>query len=427
MIFTKYIIEIRASIISVLILSIATTQSQGMLIGDHISDFELKQMLNYSSDKARLTDFTDNKALLVDFWFTACASCIESFPKLDSIQKEFKDDLNVLLVTFETKEKVLKTFNTIKRISHVKLPSVVADTLMHLIFPHMSAPHEIWISKDGKIKAITDHRDVTRSNIKTLIEGKELNLPVKKDNMEYSLFSPAKPLELDKIFKSTVISAHQPGLPSFDGMYVHPDNGFLRAQATNTDFQSLYVIAYNQLGKSFNYNRFIIDSNVVKRLKLNESAGERNTYCYESWWRDTSRMKACSEMQNELDHFFNLNSSFEKREMPCIVLRQKSSKKAFINSSAGLREDVYYNNDTLFLDNVYLKYPAEAVLNYGKFAWSPLQFFDEIGYDGKVTMRLPKKFESIGQANRFLKDFDLEVVIENRWLDVIVIKDNANL
>jgi thiol-disulfide isomerase/thioredoxin len=132
-----------------------------MLVGDRISGFELKQMLNYPSEKARLTDFTNNKALLVDFWFTACSSCIESFPKLDSIQKEYKDDLNILLVTFETKEKVLKIFNTIKRISHVKLPSVVADTLMHLIFPHVSAPHEIWIGKDGKIKAITDHRSVT--------------------------------------------------------------------------------------------------------------------------------------------------------------------------------------------------------------------------------------------------------------------------
>lgn len=424
MLFAKYKAKIRVFIMSVLILSIATTQSQGMLVGDRISDFELKQMLNYTPAKARLTDFTNDKALLVDFWFTACTSCIESFPKLDSIQKEFKDDLNVLLVTFETKEKVLKTFNTIKRISHVKLPSVVADTLMHLIFPHVSSPHEIWIGKDGKIKAITDHRAITRDNIKTLIAGKELDIPVKKENMEYSLFaSPGKALELDKIFKTTVISSHQQGLPSFNGMYVHPDNGFLRAQVTNDNLQSLYLMAYDQLGKGFNYSRFIIDSNALVRFK--DSVDGRNIYCYDSWWKDTSRIKACAEMQNELDRFFNLSSTLEKRKMPCMVLRQKGTKKRFIISSAGLMQDAYYDKDTLFLDNVYLKYPADAILNSGMYAWAPFQFLDGTGFEGKVTMRLPKKFESIEQVNRFLKDFDLEVVVEDRWQDVIIIKDNV--
>lgn len=424
MLFAKYKVEIRALIISALILSIATTQSQGMLVGDHISDFELKKMLNYAPGKARLTDFTDNKALLIDFWFTACSSCIESFPKLDSLQKKFKDDLNILLVTFETKEKVLKTFNTIKRISHVKLPSVVADTLMHLIFPHVSAPHEIWIGKDGKIKAITDHRSVTRDNIKLLIAGKELNLPVKKDNMEYSFSEPlVKNLDMDKVYKSTIISAYQPGLPSYDGMYVNPENCLLRAHATNVDFQNLYIIAYDQWGKGFNYSRFIIDSSVVERLK--ETEDQKNSFCYDSWWHDTSRIKACAEMQNELDHFFNLTSSFDKRKIPCVVLRQTGTQKRFITTPTNVRQDSYYDKDTLCLDNVYLKYPIDGIFNFGRYAWSPFQFFDETGFYGKITIRLPKKFESIEQVNHFLKDFDLEVVIEDRWQDVIIIKDNT--
>lgn len=423
MIYTKYKVEIRVFIIYALLLSITTTQSQGMLVGDRISDFELKQILNYSPEQARLTDFTNNKALLIDFWFTACTSCIESFPKLDSIQKEFKDDLNILLVTFETKEKVLKTFSTFKRISHVKLPSVVADTLLHLIFPHTSAPHEIWIGKDGRIKAVTDHRAVTRNNIRTLIAGKELNLPIKKDNMNYSLSDPLiKKLNLDKIYKSTIISAHQPGLPSSDGMYVNPDNGFLRVQATNADFQSLYIMAYDQWGKGFNYSRFIIDSSVMKRLR--ETEDEQNTFCYDSWWRDTSRIVACAEMQNELNHFFNLTSYSEKRKIPCIVLRQTGSKKRFISANPSGNEDAYYEKDVYVLENVYLKYPVISVFNYGKYSWGPFQFFDETGFQGKVTIRLPKKFESVEQTNHFLKDFDLEVTIEDRWQDVIVIRDN---
>jgi len=394
-----------------------------MLVGDRISDFELKQILNHSPEQARLTDFTNNKALLIDFWFTACASCIEGFPKLDSIQKEFKDDLNILLVTFETKEKVLKTFSTLTRISDVKLPSVVADTLMHLIFPHTSAPHEIWIGKDRKIKAITDHRSITRNNIKSLIAGKTLNLPVKKDNLEYSSSTPLiKTLDIDKVYKSTIISAHQTGLPSSDGMYVEPNTGFLRAQATNVGFQNLYLLAYDQWNKSFNYSRFIIDSSVMKRFK--ETDDEQNNFCYDSWWRDTSKATACAEMKTELDQFFNLTSYTEKRKTPCIVLRQTGLKKRFISPDPTGKGDAYYENGSYFLENIYLKYPVISVFNYGKYSWSPFQFFDETGFEGKVTIRLPQKFESVEQVNGFLKDLDLEVFFEDRWLDVIIIKDN---
>ncbi|HTN05692.1 hypothetical protein [Agriterribacter sp.] len=424
--FSIYQVYLCVLVVTLWMLSISRASSQGLQVDDPIINLEVKRIVNYPVESARLTDFVGKKALLIDFWFAACTSCIESFPKLDSIQKEFKDDLNILLVTFETKEKTLRTFNTIDKIKHVKLPSVVADTLLHLIFPHASAPHEIWVDRQGKIKAITDHTSINRNNIRSLIAGEELNLPVKKDNMEYSVFDLLiKSLDLDKMLKYNVISSHQPGLPASDGMYLHPDNGFLRAQATNVNFQSLYIMAYDQWGKGFNYNRLIIDGSVLVRLK--ETEDKRNTFCYDSWWRDTSRAKACSEMQNELDHFFNLTSYLENRKVPCLVLRKTGTQRRFISNQSTERQGIFYVSDTLCFENVYLKYPVENVLNYGRYAWAPSQFIDETGYEGKVNIQLPRSFESIAQVNRFLKNFDLEVTIEDRWLDVIIIKDNAKL
>ena len=171
-------------------------------MGNRCPDIEIKRILNYTSDRARLSDFIGTKALLIDFWFSYCPACLESFPKLDSIQKEFKDDLNILLVTYEPKEKMLGTFNRFDRIKHIKLPSVFSDTLLNLIFPHRSSPHEIWIDKHGEIKAITDHTEVNRANISALIAGRDLNLPVKKDNMDYSAELPLiSTLNKEKILK----------------------------------------------------------------------------------------------------------------------------------------------------------------------------------------------------------------------------------
>ncbi len=405
-----------------MVFQFSTAGAQGLQIGDPIISAEVKRILNYSSDHARLTDFVDGKALLIDFWFTTCTSCIESFPKLDSIQKEFKDDLNILLVTFETEEKTIRTFNTINRIRHVKLPSVVQDTLLHLIFPHTSAPHEIWVDKTGIIKAITDHRPVNRENIRRLIAGEELNLPVKKDNMGYAMAEPLiDHIDRDKLIKHSLIASHDPGLPASTGLYIHPDNGFLVSQATNGHLRSLYILAYNQWAKGFNYNRFIIDETVLKRCGNPE--GDRNVYCYDAWWKDTSRASACLEMQAEFDRFFNVKSHTEMRKMPCMVLRQKGNGRRFKSIAEAGREETYYHKDTLFLKNVYLKYPIETIINYGRYSWSPFQFIEETGYEGKVNICLPGKYESIDQVNRFLHDVDLEVSLEERWMEVIVIQD----
>jgi thiol-disulfide isomerase/thioredoxin len=413
---------IRVSNVIVSLFLISNVKAQGLQIGDRISNFEIKSILNYESDNARLTDFIKGKALLIDFWFTACSSCIESFPKLLSIQEEFKDDLNILLVTYESKEKALKTFNNIKRISHVKLPSVVADTLLHLIFPHLSAPHGIWVDKNGKVKAVTDHRPINRENIHSLIKGEELNLPIKKDNFDFSFEQPfINTLDKSKTLEYSYFSTFQPGIPSSDGFYVDPVSGFLKVKGTNGHLQSLYILAYNQWGKGFNYNRMIMDSSVSNRFK--ESEDNQNVFCYENWWRDTSKAKACIEMQKDLDRYFNLKSYTEKRRMPCIILREIGTQKRYMIVNLSEREDAYKQKDTFYLKNVYLQYPIANIFNYGRYAWAPFQFYNETGYHGKVNIRLPSKFENIDQVNRYLKEFDLGVTIEDRWQEVIVIKE----
>src|SRR5690606_20385860 len=87
------------------------------------------------------------------------------------------------------------------------------------------------------------------------------------------------------------------------------------------------------------------------------------------------------------------------------------------------RANVYKQRGTLFLWNVQLKNPIKNLLNYGRYAWSPFQIIDETGYNGRVSFQLPGEFKNFAQVNHFLKDFDLEVILEYRWQDVIVIKE----
>lgn len=408
-------------LITLLLLSISTIKAQGLQVGNRCPDIEIKRILNYTSDRARLSDFIGTKALLIDFWFSYCTACLESFPKLDSIQKEFKDDLNILLVTYEPKEKMLGTFNRFDRIKHIKLPSVFSDTLLNLIFPHRSSPHEIWIDKHGEIKAITDHTEVNRANISALIAGRDLNLPVKKDNMDYSAELPLiSTLNKEKILKYDFISTFQEGVSGSIGIYVNPDNGYLQARAKNISIQELYVLAYNKWGSDFNYN-LVFNETKQDELRKLDNKYSTTYYCYESWWRDTCRDEALLEMRRDLDKIFSIKSRIEKRKIPCIVLRKKGSLNRFRSGDPSGKTDVYYKDDTIIVKNVYLKYPVANMFN-GSNPWSPFQFIDETGYLGKISILLPRKFESIAQVNSWLKNVDLELNLEYRWMDIIILK-----
>jgi thiol-disulfide isomerase/thioredoxin len=47
------------------------------------------------------------KPTLINFWFANCMPCIEEMPVLNKIKEKFKDRVNFIAITYETKEKVL--------------------------------------------------------------------------------------------------------------------------------------------------------------------------------------------------------------------------------------------------------------------------------------------------------------------------------
>src|SRR5690606_25869757 len=58
------------------------------------------QVVNHPEGKDTITlnDYRDKKLIILDFWATWCKSCIEGFPNLSRLQKEFPEQLDVLLV-----------------------------------------------------------------------------------------------------------------------------------------------------------------------------------------------------------------------------------------------------------------------------------------------------------------------------------------
>src|SRR5690606_33441091 len=61
------------------------------------------QVVNHPEGKDTITlnDYRDTKLIILDFWATWCVPCIKSLGKLDSLQKQFGEELTVLPATYE--------------------------------------------------------------------------------------------------------------------------------------------------------------------------------------------------------------------------------------------------------------------------------------------------------------------------------------
>jgi len=157
-----------------------------LTIGDQVPDIEFN-MMNYQSPTARLSDFK-GKLVIIDFWASWCWSCLHALPKMDKLQKQYGDKIQVIAVnsiamTGDDSKKVNFILGKYKDTSAFSLPVSYNDSVAGKLFPSYSLPHYVWISQSGEVKAITDASAIKKKNIDAILQNEtvDLDLPVKKD------------------------------------------------------------------------------------------------------------------------------------------------------------------------------------------------------------------------------------------------------
>jgi len=96
---------------------------------------ELTNVINYPVSKIRLSDLK-GKLVILDFWASWCGACTKALPHLDAIQRQLKEQVQIIVVGYEPTKTVQAFFakNAIAR--KVKLPFVTKDSVLKKLFPH---------------------------------------------------------------------------------------------------------------------------------------------------------------------------------------------------------------------------------------------------------------------------------------------------
>lgn len=412
-------------------ITFVSAQLPKLKIGDTLPDVFLPEILKHTQESANLSEFRD-KAILIDFWFTNCTACIAKFPFLDSISKEFNEDLHVLQVTKDSKQKVETFFTSSERWKHINFPCVVNDTVMNALFPHLGEPYYIWIGKDGIVKAMTDGTAVNRENISTLIRGEHLELLTKEENPDKEQFWGLNPLMLDypdvkddllsySFFAKSKGNGFRASLSDVNPVY-NPKNNHYRLRQMGTTFNRLYSTAYGLLSRRDYHPSRIVREDVSKEeyTPSFDSNNRHNVYDYDLIVGYTSIATFFMHMQADLDKYFNVRSSFVKREIEVFVIKEHDSGGSYKSTDLNGFREQYVDGELYVAKNI----PINAfmrMLNTDSPIF-PYQILNETGYTGQISIEVNTDLSDMEKVRKSFQRYGLDLLLEKREMDIILIQ-----
>jgi uncharacterized protein (TIGR03435 family) len=372
--------------------------AQALKVGDNLPNYQLKSVVNYKADSLNFKD-AKGKILIIEFWGTWCSPCIPALQHLDEIKNKFPNDVFVVGISDDSKERLTKFLT--KRVVSVPLASE-ADMRLNGMFAFSMVPHTIIVDKNGKIMAVTSPNEITEEKIKEIIAGKNPKFKPKEDkefDSKIDYFGADESTDYSVIQKSNI-----KGFPSFSrrGSGVFKDR---RISCINLMPQSILQLAFKKSSEST-----IVNLPEAKKAFLPE-----NIYCFDIIVKESDKANLYKIMQVEAMKLFGLKANIEKRVVDVYVLKKiadilkESTKKESSEESSGKGiKAEYVGIDFLvsFITNV-----------VGK------PVVDETNLKGKYDINFEYEEEDPTSLKKVLATLGLKISKEKREVEMLVIEE----
>lgn len=390
-------------------------------IGDEFpAEVAVEHVVNKSGGRLMLSDISD-RILILDFIRTSCVSCLKNLPKLDSIQTKFQDAVSIAIVTPEDEGFLNDFFNKRKSLSPRHLSIICNDSILNQIFPHTYIPHTVWIKK-GKVVAITAPEYVTEENIVEVMNSRSVAWPVKREVFDFdktvsifevnSLNVPA--VSLPRFSYHSGVTGYLSGIPK--AIFRTRDTVRKKAivRLVNYPIIDLYLLASGK-PVSFPISKIILEVENKERFVFDNSKNfrqawiEENVFTYEGCFpisQDNDGIAA--KMIADLNVFFELLVRWERRNLPCYVIRRTPGEKTLPRITD--KKNALPIKTILYLLNNQ---------QYGRV------FFNDSGVDESVLLEIDRDtLNDINLLKKRLGELGLSLSIESREVEVLFITES---
>lgn len=357
------------------------------------------------------------RVAILDFWHTACVSCILAIPKLDSLQQEFGDQLDITLVTYQAPAIVKDFWDKNPYTKGRKFKMITGDTTLTKRYNVVSYPTIVWLDDKGDHITTTDTEYVTPENIKGLLDGKLFDHYPK---MARRIHDPALPLfpqnnDVSVETYHTVWGGHASQLKAYINWEVSEKAEYKKLTAVNQPLVRMLQHAYFHADSISIGNRVILDGvdsssiYLEKRESFISSWMMQNTYCYERTVPTTITDKELfGLMVMDLKTFGPYDFHVEKREVDCMVIYHSPS-------SNKVKYKVNGRSHTI----------GELL---GLLVWYHPQIYFESETELINELVIPETtgiFGDLVAIQELLENQGYALKLENRALDVLVIREKT--
>lgn len=423
----------RLSLVFSLIMLIPILSQRPLKIGEPLGEsFWNKplEVVNYSGKTLSLKEDKD-KLILLDFWNTWCSGCLLNFPKMETLEKQFKGKLKVLAVSNQDRVTLEKFFSGKNGQRYKGVVSVTGDKMLHQLFPHVGVPYIVWI-KDGKVINTTDAGQVNENTVGEVLKGETSSLQT------VIQIGRERPLMLSENF-SLEKGTHLMHYAFFSKGRIRAiayGSGFHREgrtiygrQFTNFSLMEIYKgIAYElfqQRKELFSQKRILNEVKNPETLdfdtKKEDPVTDSKLYNYEYIVPLSRTDSLYGDMLQGLNQFSGYTATIAKRPVQCLVLKRTSTKDK-IASKGGAVTDQFLQTPSV-LKNTTLDYMLSGLNANSEI--TPLLVIDDTGYKGKVDL----KFSNVHDLKVLQKEllrYDLELKEETREVYMLVIEDKVS-
>ncbi len=435
---------VRALLCFYLSLSLHHLAAQELKVGDTLPP-ELwslpLQVLNHPDGKETITlNEYKGKLIILDFWATWCGPCVAMLPKHDSLQKQFKDQIQIIPVTYESAEVVSSFMEKYERRKgiHIDLPDIINNQSLKLFFEHGTIPHYIWIKK-GEVKAITGLDEVKGEKIAAMLQEENSLFKTKVDvpSIGYSprqlplmdFLVKNRPELLDMLSFRSMLSPYIPGLGSGRSTLFRPTESspFWRITLSNLALFSLYQYAYGEWEDFTNLSMIHFETADSLKFRPSPSAKQpadwirNNAYCYELVAPKDFGENVFSRFRSDLQNAFpQYTATVENRRTRVMALE-------YIGLS-GLKP----STDSIYrhkYDGFLFEYTAGTlkrfvkILNTLYLSGISAPIVDRTGFKENTDLILEANISDLKDLNIALKKYDLRLIEKLDTIPILVIKD----
>jgi thiol-disulfide isomerase/thioredoxin len=419
--------------------------------GQTVPNFPLQLFNGETPQNTHLYDIK-KKLILLDIWGIDCTTCIKAMPHLLELQQKLKDDVQIILVTKNTKKQVDELWRKLKGHAPQKiidayqqLSSVIGDTVITRTIPVDGLPTQAWIDNSYMLRAITNSTTTNVENMQAFITGAKTHLD-EQGTKKMDINNPLSWLDKDTGFLdrleaySFIFSrinhsgiGHRTVVAKTDST----SGKIVSFSCVNVPLTDLYKLAY------FKYNPRIYVPDYKILLNIRDKGKFRWEMDYSKFydWADTSlycfavKVRPADAdciykvMQGLLDNYFHYQSRIETRRIKYLALKRISTGDKLKTTTKYTVNEFSVNAKGSFLvlknQSMELLFSRMESLVYLQDPFMP--FFDETGYKQNIDITLPWSDNldevSYDEVRKTLNRYGLGIVEEYKDLEILVISD----